>query len=135
MGEDHKELVQRWIELMDDQRLDEVRELIAPEFRCHFPGVPEPIGRDEYLDNVRDMHRAFEGFRHEIHDLVAEGDRVAGRFTDRGRHVGEFDGIAPTGREIEFTAMSITRFRDGKAVECWIETDMAGLRAQLQGSG
>lgn len=135
MGEDLKELVRRWLDLADNRRWDDLREIIAPDFRVHLPGAPEPIGREEYIEHVQDLHRAFEDFRHEIHDLVAEGDLVAGRFTDRGRHVGDLDGIAPTGREVEFGAISIIRFEGGKAVEGWVEADMASLRAQLEGSG
>lgn len=135
MSEENKARVRRWIALMDERRWEELRELIAPDFRCHLPSAPGPIGREEYIEHVRALHAAFEDFRHEIHDLVAEGDRVAGRFTDRGRHVGEFEGVAPTGREVELTAISITRFRDGKGVECWIEADLAGLEREIGGDG
>ena len=65
-----------------------------------------------------------------MHSL-AEGDRVAWRFTVRGTHQGPFRGIAPTGRSIVLTGTALTRMRDGQMVENWNETDDLGLLQQL----
>jgi predicted ester cyclase len=37
--------------------------------------------------------------RAEIEDEICEGDKVVARITVHGRHLGEFLGRAPTGRE------------------------------------
>jgi predicted ester cyclase len=54
-----------------------------------------------------------------VEDIIAEGDRVAARVTMRGTHLGEFDGIAPTGKRVEVRAIDIYRITDGKIVEHW----------------
>jgi predicted ester cyclase len=49
-----------------------------------------------------------------VEELIAEGDRVVGRFTFRGTCIGEFMGIAPTGRKVSMTGTDIVRIEGGK---------------------
>lgn len=68
---------------------------------------------------------------HIVEDLIAEGDKVAGRITAYGKHEGDLFGIPATGKEIWVTGMAIWRIADGKIVEHWHETDQLGLLQQL----
>lgn len=43
----------------------------------------------------------------------------------------QFEGVAPTGKRVEFIGHSIDRVADGKIVECWGEVDMLGVMQQL----
>jgi predicted ester cyclase len=56
---------------------------------------------------------------------------VANHFVFYGTHRGEFMGIAPTGREVKFTGLTIDRVVDGKIVENWIEGDLQDLLQQI----
>jgi len=62
---------------------------------------------------------------------LEEGDRVAERATARATHLGDFNGIPPTGRKVSWTEQHLYRFRDGKIVEHWADVDIAGLMAQI----
>ncbi len=53
------------------------------------------------------------------------------RWTAEGTHLGEFQGIPPTGKHGTFTGIDIDRVVDGKVVECWTNTDDLGLMQQL----
>jgi len=67
-----------------------------------------------------------------IDDLIAEGDRVAARFTMRGTHTGaDFLGLPASGRKINVTGISIFRIADGKIAEHWANEDALGLLQQL----
>lgn len=59
----------------------------------------------------------FPDFRMSIEDIVAQGDKVAARFIERGTHNGEFMGITPTGRQVTWTEIGILRIEGGKIVE------------------
>ena len=48
-----------------------------------------------------------------------------------GRHTGEFQGIEPTGREVEIHVIDIVRVANGRIVEHWNCVDRLGLLAQL----
>jgi predicted ester cyclase len=64
-------------------------------------------------------------------DSIAEGDKVAARFTMRGTQRDEFMGIPATGKEILVTGIDIVRFENGKAAEHWHEWSGLGLLQQL----
>src|SRR5919201_1870550 len=71
------------------------------------------------LARVRALRRAFPDLQVTIEDQIAEGDKVVTRVTFRGTHHGEFGGIAPTGKRVEYSGIAIDRIADGKVVEMW----------------
>jgi hypothetical protein len=65
-------------------------------------------------------------------DLIAEDDKVVGRFICSGTHLGEWLGHAPTGRRFEAVdEVSIYRFNDGKIIHAWGIEDTLGRLEQL----
>ncbi len=66
--------------------------------------------------------------------MIGEGEYVASRSTLRSTHTGEFLGVAPTGRSVAVTSVTMIRIRDGELVESWVKNDVASLMAQLKGS-
>ena len=70
--------------------------------------------------------------RLELHDVVAEGDRVAARFTLSGTHQDELLGVPATGRHVDIEGQSFFRFSDGARIaERWQSMDALGLLMQL----
>ena len=121
MSESNKATVRRLIdEVLNGGRLDLIDELYAPAlapaakrwispFRASFPDV--------HMDVV---------------DLIAEGDKVAGRFTCSATHTGTWRGHAATGRRFErVDEVSIFRFRDGRIVSVWSLEDTLARMQQL----
>src|SRR5215212_9016425 len=66
-----------------------------------------------------------------IEDLIAEGDKVVARWRSRATHKGEYMGIPPTGKEVEFTGISFYRIERGKIAESWNIEDKLGLMRQI----
>jgi predicted ester cyclase len=132
MREDNKAVMKRFVAEYQTNHDDAVlEELIAEDFVDHsgLPGFPS--GRDGVKVLFDLFHAAFAGFRAEIHDQVAEDDRVVTRKSFLGRHVGEFMGIAPTGRDVRIDVIDIVRMADGRIVEHWNVVDQLGLMRQL----
>lgn len=131
--EENKGVALRFIEgVFIDQDPKAVDELAADDFTAHTFGDLPP-GR-EPLKKV--MERAGEGVsnpKFEIHDVIAEKDRVAVRLTTRARHTGTFMGVAPSGNEYSIDEIHIFRVADGKVLEHWHEFDKGRLIQQLQG--
>lgn len=130
--EANKALMRRWYEEFwckgNEAAVDE---LVAPNFVDHQRPEGWPAGREGLKALVREWRTGFPDMRETVEDLLAEGDRVAGRFTLRGTHRGPFLGLAPTGKRIEITGMDIVRIRDGRIVEFWYNEDTLGLFRQL----
>jgi len=83
-------------------------------------------------DKVRAWRTAFPDFHTTIETLVAEDDWVAYNVLHEGTHEGEFEGVAPTGKHVEFRTMVFNRFADGIVVENWGLHDHASVLAQLR---
>ena len=81
---------------------------------------------------VREWRTAFPDFHTTIETLVAEDDWVAYNVRHQGTHEGEFEGVAPTGKRVEFRTMVFNRFADGIVVENWGLHDHASVLAQLR---
>jgi predicted ester cyclase len=77
------------------------------------------------------LRAAFPNLRLTVEEMVSEGDRVSVRFTARGTHQGEFWGVPPTGSRVAWEVISIVRVAGGKIAERWSQSDVAGLRRQL----
>jgi steroid delta-isomerase-like uncharacterized protein len=76
---------------------------------------------------------AFPDHHLTIQDQIAEGDRVVTRVTMHGTHQGPFNGIAPTGRQVEWSGIAMDRIADGKVVEMWHVQNTTALMLQIGG--
>lgn len=74
---------------------------------------------------------AFPDLTHEIRELAADGDWVLGRAVLRGTHRGTYEGVPPTGNEIEVADHFSLRFVDGHIVELNAVADRYTLMDQL----
>ena len=86
---------------------------------------------DDYCRGVAVYRAAFPDLTTSVEDVIAEGDRVVVRGTDRGTHQGEFMGKPASGRVATTTFIEIFRMESGKAVEGWVEANTKGLLDQL----
>jgi len=82
---------------------------------------------DEITENLRIRFSVFLLSICFIEDVIAEGDKVATRYTNHGTHQQELMGIPPTGKQMTVRGIVITRFADGKAVEVWNNADDLGM--------
>jgi predicted ester cyclase len=78
-----------------------------------------------------DFRRGFPDVTSTIEDLIAEGDKVVARWRSRATHRGDYMGIAPSGKEVEFTGISIYRIEGNKIAESWSVEDQFGLMRQI----
>jgi predicted ester cyclase len=78
-----------------------------------------------------DFRRGFPDVTSTIEDLIAEGDKVVARWRSRATHRGDYMGIAPSGKEVEFTGISIYRIEGNKIAESWSVEDQLGLMRQI----
>jgi predicted ester cyclase len=109
------------------------RELMAPDFvnRSAPPGMPSgPEGMLYTFNKI--LRPALPDLTVEIHDQVAEGDKVTTRKTIRGTHRGELLGVPATNKPVAIDVIDIVRVRDGRYVEHWGVNTLASALAQLK---
>jgi predicted ester cyclase len=124
-----RQVIERIFMRQEDAAIDE---LVGDRFVAHTFG-PMPPGREGLREGMRRAGAGVSDARFEIHDMIAEGDRVAVRLTTSARHTGKFMGIEPSGNRYSIDEIHILRIEDGQMVEHWHEFDRAGLLGQLKG--
>jgi ketosteroid isomerase-like protein len=133
MSEQNKTNVRRLVEeVWNKGNMSVADELFAPTYTHHDASTPD-VGRGPESEKKRaTLYRtAFPDLRLTVEDLITEGETVVARWSCRGAHRGDLNGIAPTGRQFLITGASIVRFAGGKMVEGWINWDALGLMQQL----
>jgi predicted ester cyclase len=126
-----KRLVRRYYEdVFAGRRLDVLEVLVAPGFVGHDP-AGATMDREGYFDAVSMMHEAFAQLEVFIDDQIAENDRVTTRWSAVGTHIGEFAGIAPTGRNVTMSGIDIHRVEGDRLVELWEQLDLATIISQM----
>ena len=107
-------------------------ELVSPHAVFHAPTSSEPLRVPEgYLQLLGLLRAAFPDVQWTLEEMVAEGDKVAVRFTMRGTHQGSFLGLPPSGRSFTATSMAFYRLEDGKILEENGMPDMASIMQQI----
>ena len=122
MSEENKALVRRWIEgVLTGGNLDLVEDLFARNYVLHDPSFPRDVhGLEGVKRYVAAYRSAFPDVRFVVEEQIAEGEKVASRWTARGTHRGEFLGIAPTGEGVAVTGIEFDRVAGGKIEEAWV---------------
>jgi steroid delta-isomerase-like uncharacterized protein len=130
MLERNKAHIRRVIEeVYNNGRLDVVDEVAAIDLVIH--GSNDIHGREAAKQYVAAFRTGFPDLQFTIEDQIAEGEVVVTRWTVRGTHTGQFQGIPATGRAIRLSGTDIDRIIGGKVVECWTHVDELGLMRQL----
>ena len=78
-----------------------------------------------------DFRQGFPDVVSTIEDLIAEGNKIVARWRSHATHQGEYMGIPPSGKEVEFTGISVYRIEAGKIAESWNVEDQLGLMQQI----
>jgi predicted ester cyclase len=107
-------------------------ELFADNFVDHTPQpgtTPDKAGVLVLYKRLRD---AFPDFRPEIHWQTVDGDIVTTYKVYHGTHHGDFLGIAPTGKTIQFETVDAMRVRDGRITDHWGVAN--GVASQTRGA-
>jgi steroid delta-isomerase-like uncharacterized protein len=133
MSEQNKTNVRRLFEeVWNKGNMQVADELIASSYTHHDNSSPD-LGRgpENEKKRVALYRNAFPDIRFTIEDLLTEGETVVARWSCRGTHKGEFNGIAPTNKQFNITGVSIARFTNGKVFEGYVNWDALGLMQQL----
>ena len=130
MSEQNKALHYHYIEEINKGNLAVLDEYMASNCVCYGAGVVlnslEACKKQAAINLAAFPDRCLIA-----NDVIADGDKVVTRWTWSGTHKGEYQGIAPTGKRVTVTGITISRIEGGKVVEEWEEFDRLGLMQQL----
>jgi steroid delta-isomerase-like uncharacterized protein len=128
----NKALVRRFVdEAQSRGNLAAIDEYLAPGFVDHsaLPGFPDT--RDGVRALFGALRQAFPDLQAEIHEQIAQGDRVVTRKTLRGTHQGDLFGVPASGRRVAFDVIDILRVDGGRITDHWNVLDQFALMTQI----
>jgi steroid delta-isomerase-like uncharacterized protein len=124
-------IVRRLIdEAWNKGNLNILDEIITNDHVSHDP-MDEARGLQAFKSVVTKYRNAFADARLDIDDVFAAGDKVVVRWRYSGTHTAPLEGIAPTGRKVTGTGITIHRFVGDKIQESFENWDALGLMQQL----
>ena len=130
MTEMNKALALQTMEALHQRDLDGVRDNMSSDARF-YGWAPEPLDADGHKAFMSALLMAFPDSSIIIDDVIAEGDRVAVRHRLQGTHQAELQGVPPTGRPVEVSAIVIFRIQNGVIAEAWLNADIMGMMQQI----
>ncbi len=114
---------------------------VDPWSRGDFSGLDETVAEDYVLEpgmGVEDLKSVIRTNREACPDLtltvketVTEGDRISYRWEITGTHQGDYRGIAPTGRRVTVSGITMLVLRDGKVIRDRFESSSPPPEQQL----
>ena len=133
MSENNKAIVRRLFEeLWNKGNLSVADQLFTPNYTHHDSSSPDfGHGPDSEKKRAALYRTAFPDLHLTIEDVIAEGETVMTRWSCRGTHKGDLNGIAPTGKHITISGVTVARVSNGKIVEGYVNWDALGLMQQL----
>ena len=119
-------------EFIEGGNVNTVHEIFAPDFINHTAPSGSPQSSDGVIYFFNQLLKpAFPDLKVEIHDMVAEGDKVTTRKSFYATHKGEFFGVKPTNKSVVMDVIDIIQLRDGKYIAHWGILDMHSLMTQI----
>ena len=133
MADPRQTVVFRWLTAGDAGDFDAFDELLHPDAVIHAPLGLSTSSIDEEKAVWRDALAAMPDLRHDVQEVVVEGDVEMARVVVTGTMVGRLGGVGGSGLSFRIDQAVITHLRDGKVAEAWEIADIAALREQVSG--
>jgi steroid delta-isomerase-like uncharacterized protein len=131
-AEENKAIMRRYFSVFEQGNIDLLDELLAPDYINHTPATPELPTGPEGVKGVVSMFRGgMPDLRVVIEDMIAEGDKVATRYTLEGTHEGELFGVPPTAQRLSIKSFTVERVSEGRIRDHWRVSDNLDMMQQL----
>jgi len=134
MRDIHDTVVFRWLSAGDRGDVDAFDDLLHPDAVIHAPAGLSTQSADAEKRVWQEALAAMPDLRHEVQEVVVEGDVEMARVIVTGTMSSAFGGVAGSGRSFRMDQAVITHLRDGKVAEAWEIADVAALREQVEDS-
>lgn len=124
-------VVFRWLAAGDAGDLERFDDLLHPDAIIHAPRGLSTTSLEEEKAVWAAALAAIPDIRHDVQEVVVEGDVEMARVVVTGTMQSSFAGVETSGRGFRIDQAVITHLRDGKIAEAWEIADVAALQAQV----
>ncbi len=125
-------LSQQAIEMYQTRNWDMMDGLVAPGYVRHDLSAPADIaGPDGLRAHMSYLETSYPDMQITFDETIVAANRTATRWTFTGTNTGPRGELAPTGRRVEITGLSIAHIENGMFVEEWVYGDQLSAVQQL----
>jgi predicted ester cyclase len=124
-------VVFRWLAAGDAGDLDAFDDVLHPDVVIHAPLGLSTTSAEGEKAVWKDALAAMPDLRHDVQEVVVDGDVEMARVVVTGTMRASFAGVEGAGRSFRIDQAVITHLRDGKVIEAWEIADIAALQAQV----
>jgi predicted ester cyclase len=129
MAESNKMVVKQFLDLYNLGAWEQLESIISPNYIHHSNA--SNLSLKSFKRGAEWFRVGMPDFRIEVQDMLAEGDRVAMRFTGHGTHLGSLYGETPTSKPMIVYGMLIYRVENNLIMEDWETVDEHDFMKQL----
>ncbi len=107
------------------------------ESHCHpgaqffRAGSDEPLDREQMRRSVAAYHDAFTDYAVTVHEIIADGDKVAVYFTSSATNVSSWRGMPATGGRVRYDELMLLDFEGDHIVRARLLHDSVAFSQQL----
>lgn len=132
MGAEHQtSVIEQWLAAGDRGDVDDFDRLLHPDAVVHAPRGLATTGCEAEKQTWRDALAAMPDLRHEVQEVLIEGETEMARVVVTVTMVTGFAGVAGTGRSFRMDQAVICHLRDGRIAEAWDIADVGALVDQV----
>jgi steroid delta-isomerase-like uncharacterized protein len=129
---DANTLVQSTIEeIYNKGNLNLAHEIVTSYYVLHDSALNMAAGSTGLKDHATALRTAFPDLHLNIEEMHSEGDTITTRLTAQGTHNGKFLNVPATGRSIETTGILISRVKNDKLTESFMNWDTLSVLQQI----
>ena len=117
--EDPKSIVLEFYKSFDNRNIERAFSFLDESFIAYMAGIPGAMDKKSFQRFGMEFYSAFAESQHKFDEVIVADNKIVtcGKFT--AKHLGEFQGLPPTEKQIEISVMHIDRVENGKIVEHW----------------
>ena len=113
-----KEIVKYFYEqIFSNNLLNEIEDYVDAQCKLRVGRETFPLGLDGMKKHIEEIRTTYPDFRINVYNQHSENEYVISEIIAEGTHNGEFLGIKPTGKKLDFTGIDIDKVKNGKIIE------------------
>jgi len=124
-------VVARWLAAGDSGDLEAFDDLLHADVVVHAPRALSTEDRESEKQVWRDATAAMPDLRHEIQEVVTQGNVEMARVIVTGTLIHDFGGVSGAGRSFRMDQAVICHLDGGKIAEAWEIADVGSLVDQM----
>src|SRR5689334_23144822 len=112
----NKEVALAFMNAADSGDFSSLEKVFGPNHKFHSSMSPVPMNTEQHLAVSKAFHDGFSNGKHNVHDVMESGNKVAVRGVWSGSHTGTFNGIPASGKSVNLSFITIVEVENNEMV-------------------